>query len=313
MPQVDLRPLFDPPRTGYARPEPFPDENPKELKPWRSTIPRSRVRMTLAQLTNIGFVLVACLGALISAAYLFKGGELIQEVAAWPRELFYGRPTPVPKPSPPHDSKRSATFSTVRTVAVADESGDPFSSARKLLSLSPSPNSNLSPNGRSSGTPFSTSQLTLNSLNAPAPGGDSLSRALTQAAPSLAQPSSSTAKSAITTAQTTGSKIEHRGSAGVKNATAQVKTSAKDLTAAKIQSPSPKTGNGRATLESKAKIQPQISHGTGGLSKASAPSAGAQSGGTLKSIAPGDHSFGGAGGTGTEMTGAHSLGRMGGR
>lgn len=299
MPQVDLRPLFDPPRTGYARPKPSPAENPKELKSRDSTIPRSRVRMTLAQLTNIGFVLVACLGALISAAYLFKGGELIQEVAAWPRELFYGRPTPVPKPSPPHDSKRSAAFSTIRTVAVADESGDPFSSARKLLSLSPSPDSSLPPNGASSGAPFSTSQPTLNSLNTPVPGGDSLSRALTQAAPSLAQPGSSTAKSAMATAQTTGSKIQHRGTAGVKNATAQVKTVAENGTAPKIQQPSQKTGTGRATLESKAKMQPQISHGTGGLSKASAPS-----------IAPADHSFGGAG---MEMTGAHSLGRMGGR
>jgi hypothetical protein len=312
MPQVDLRPLFNPPRTGCSHPEPSPEGNPMKSRSRDSAKPRTLVRVTLVQLTNIGFVLIACLGALISAVYFFKGGELLQEVAAWPRELFYGRPTPVPKPSPPHDPKTSSALSTNQTVAVANESGDPFSPTRKLLSLDTSPNSSFRPNGSSSGAPFSTSQSLLNGLNTPAPGGDTLSRSLTQT-PSLAQASAITAKSAMAGAQTTVGQTQQRATAQAKSATVKVKAPVKNVTPRKAKSTSQKTGSGRAVLGTKPKIQSQISHGASALTKSSALSSGAQSGGSPRSIAPAGHPFGGAGAAGMGMTGAHSFGRMGGR
>src|SRR5437868_2969629 len=110
MPQVDLNPLFTPPpKNRPSRPEPFlPDswKDPRALKPGGTP---SRLKLSLSQLVNIGFVLVACLGGVISALYFIRGGELFQEVSTWPRELFYGRPVLRPSPSPIAPGTKTST------------------------------------------------------------------------------------------------------------------------------------------------------------------------------------------------------------
>src|SRR4051794_279333 len=92
MPQVDLSPLFTPPSKD-RRPPPDPFLVPTWKDPnFAPTGQPSRFKVSISQITNVAFVLAACLGAVVSALYFIRGGELLQEVAAWPRELFYGRP-----------------------------------------------------------------------------------------------------------------------------------------------------------------------------------------------------------------------------
>src|SRR5258707_952963 len=130
MPQIDIPPLFPPSKAGCSHPEPLPQTHPPDSQKWNSSVERPRSGVNLMQLTNIGFVIAACLGALLSAVYLFKGGEFLQEVSAWPRELFYARPAAAPKPALASDPKFASALST-SLIAPPDESGDPFASARK--------------------------------------------------------------------------------------------------------------------------------------------------------------------------------------
>lgn len=159
MPSVDLRPLFTPPDDDPQR-----SSNPlvaaENRPPAGQPSVFSKFRFAGPQLANLGFVIVACLGAVFSAAYLFKGDELFHEVAAWPRELFSGRPAAIAQR--PDDSDISDVIAAIPDPAVltanpVNNSGDPFSSARKLLGLESLPNSSGRPNeGLSISSPAST-------------------------------------------------------------------------------------------------------------------------------------------------------------
>src|ERR1043166_8589722 len=102
MPQFDFRQLFpsDPteshPRDGWL-------EVVDELTDHKKLPPPSQ--LTRAHWTNIAFVVVACIGALISAVYFFNGGELFRQAAMWPGELLY---------SPPHSPPRSYPSSSAQ-------------------------------------------------------------------------------------------------------------------------------------------------------------------------------------------------------
>src|SRR5436305_3655424 len=88
MPQVDLHPLFSPP----SKPKTDDDVSSAPEEPVRHSPVKDRPKLDGSEWANVAFVIAACAGAIFSAAFLFRGGALLQEVAAWPRELFTGRP-----------------------------------------------------------------------------------------------------------------------------------------------------------------------------------------------------------------------------
>ena len=184
MAQVDLRPLSNLPEKAEPRPELSLFSNGKNGPSPNAGPARIRVRLTGAQWTNLAFVVCACLGALFSAAYLFKGGEILQEVAAWPRELFHGHPIP----AAPVQSDNPGIVGEIlppqlanQAIATRNDSGDPFSPAIKLLN--PPHTAALRPNGTRTNAP---SSLFFKQLNMPLSTGDNLSNALTQGAPNPA-------------------------------------------------------------------------------------------------------------------------------
>jgi hypothetical protein len=167
MPQVDLGPLIAPKSKAPFRPELPDDSGITEKQSAERNGARPRVRLTGAQWTNVAFVCCACLGGLFSALYLIKGGELMRNVAAWPRELFNGRAVSV--------NQAAVAQTQVQAQSTKDDSGDPFSPASKLLSSTPQ----LFPRPNNPETAsFSSASSIINHLNAPAPGGDALARAL---------------------------------------------------------------------------------------------------------------------------------------
>lgn len=186
MPQVDLRPIFTPSR--HAEPSAkLPD--PEDAKPVENGF-RLRLNLTGAEWTNLAFVVCACLGAAFSAAYLFQGGELLQEVAGWPRELFIGRPVQINQAAP-----NVAAAAARAPERPGNDTGDPFSPTRKLLHLDPATSRALWPNSTPSSSPFAAASSAFRQLSAPAPGGDTLTRGLTQAAPNVAAQSTVTEQS----------------------------------------------------------------------------------------------------------------------
>ncbi|HEY4284706.1 MAG TPA: hypothetical protein VGM62_16715 [Chthoniobacterales bacterium] len=181
MAQVDFRPLIPQPENPEHGPKPALFSGPK-IEPLSHPKPaRFHVRFTCAQWTNLAFVICACLGALFSAAYLFKGAELFQEVAAWPRELFHGRAVPVSSAESANENVAGANpqpESVNQPIPTKNDSGDPFSPASKLLN--PPQQALLRPNGRSTdGQPSSL----LKQLGMSLPRGDDLSKVLIQGEP----------------------------------------------------------------------------------------------------------------------------------
>src|SRR4051812_30080941 len=130
MAQVDFRPLIPPPENGGPSPDSSLYSTP-EIEPLpRPELAQFKVRLTGAQWTNLAFVICAGLGALFSAAYLFRGGELFQEVAAWPRELFHGRAVQVASVDSVNNSPARDNLppqSARQAIATRNDSGDPFS------------------------------------------------------------------------------------------------------------------------------------------------------------------------------------------
>jgi hypothetical protein len=313
MPQIDLRPLFTPPsKDRRPCPDPFLVPAWKDPRSYTPTKPASKLKVSIAQATNVAFVLVACLGALVSVLYFIKGGELLQEVAAWPRELFYGRPASRPQ---------TPAIKAPAITGSKDESGDPFLPASKLLGLNSSPAAPVRPNGPVP-APFSTSPSVFNKLGRPAPGGDAFSRGLTQGPPVSAQANTSSAKTA---AQTATVKVQQHAvgpskttSARAQTATTRMRSSVGNSAAAagtvrKVQASSQKTSGTAKTLAgSKSNVQPPASHSLTSSVKPAATSSFGQSAGALRSAAPMGHLGGGLGGA-TGLTSGHSFGRMGGR
>ena len=197
MPQVDIRPLFTPTTREISITSPPDTSDPLEPAP-PPTPPKRSVKITGEQVTNVAFVIAACLGAVISAAFLFKGGEVFQEVAAWPRELFYGRPSPAPHATA-NNSGPLGTDANIQSSPSPSDTGDPFSPTSKLLNLNPFPEASR-PNSRPSGVPFSAPS-NFDRLNMMAPPNDTLSRGL-GAASTVAQTTPSTVGNAVAASQT---------------------------------------------------------------------------------------------------------------
>lgn len=175
MPSVDLRPLLPASHPNQRSTDPQVDGKPADLS---TPSPGSRIRLTGPQLANLIFVFAACVGALFSAAYLFKGDELLHEVAAWPRELFSGRPavlTPTLTETENADPLASIIPLPGQSSAPENHSGDPFSSSRKLLGLdSAQPPATARPNLRGA-SPFSSAARPLTGLSTAPTGSDALS------------------------------------------------------------------------------------------------------------------------------------------
>jgi hypothetical protein len=171
MPSHNLGPLF----TGSSPLEPF--SNDKTSGPLARRRRRSPA-LSWSNVTNIGFVLAACLGTAVSGVYFFNGGDLLQEVSAWPRELFYGRPVVATSVSSAASNEAGLNPSTAEATA---EIGDPFPSAKKLLGVERASNSTASSPVRvvPPRTPFSKHDSVLQRLNLSAAGTDALSRELT--------------------------------------------------------------------------------------------------------------------------------------
>ena len=235
MPQVDLSPLFTPPpkdRTSRSEPSLFPGW--KDSQSIAPTERPSRVKLSLSQITNVGFVLAACLGAAISALYFIRGAELFQDVSAWPRELFYGRPVSRPVAAP---------VVVPVTTSSKDESGDPFSPTSKLLNLnSPIPTGNQ-PNRVPA--PFSNS-APLSDLAMPAPAGDALSRSLIQNLPAPAAPAATVTSNV---GQAAASKLQQQTSPAAKEVIGRFKGG---KTKSNSRAGSTRTHSARTKLNSKA-------------------------------------------------------------
>ncbi len=240
MPSVDLRPLFTPPDDDPRR-----SSNPLVAAENRTPVVQpsvfSKFRFTGPQLVNLGFVIVACLGAVFSAAYLFKGDELFHEVAAWPRELFSGRPAAIAQRQ--DDSNISDVIAAIPDPAVLaansiNNSGDPFSSSRKLLGLESLPGSNiLRPNeGLSISSPASTfpannpvapiadPALGLNPISggtAAPPANSSIANGASTAAQSVSNSAAQTATGATSSASTRAVKAANRVSSLARNSGGQ--------------------------------------------------------------------------------------------
>jgi hypothetical protein len=207
MPQFDFRQLFPAPPTKLRPPKTALGLDEETIDQQKAT---PLFDLDRSQWTNIGFVAAACAGALISALYFFNGSELFRQAAMWPGELLYTWP-----PSPAHASSpktvvpsspgQTTAGALSREKATNKNSGDPFSSAKRLLDLNPTspfsnPRSNINSSSGELGAPPSTSPL--NQLGLPAPGGDALSKALTQGAIDSAQANVATAKSTVSGLQT---------------------------------------------------------------------------------------------------------------
>lgn len=323
MPQVDLRPFF--PSASRRAPALPVTETASELTSHSAEAgPRPlRIRLTGPQVTNIAFVVAACLGAVVSALYLYKGGEVFQEVAAWPRELFYGRPVPITQTYLAKEGSLGGNRPNEPAIQKQD-SGDPFSPASKLLNLDPATNTPLRPNGRSAGAPLSTSS-SLNSLNVPSPGGDALSRALMQGTSDVGNATAPVANSAVAVPQTIAAKAGQIASAQTtKSSSVRTTNAARQAGvrntrrlssghgAIKTNARSQKlSSNRKAALGSGSKAQTQALRSTTSqpgvnTSSASMQSPGAQALGGI------GHSAG-ASGAGIGLGAGHSLGHIGGR
>jgi hypothetical protein len=303
MPQVDLRPLFQPP---LSKDQPARDEHSsaptwKHLQPYVPERPSSRFELTVAQLTNVGFVLAACLGAAVSALYLVKGGEIFQEVAAWPRELFHGRP-----------AIRAPSRMEAAPERREDDAGDPFSSTAKLLKLNSAAPS-FRPNNVSS-SPFAASDQALNHLNMPAPGGDALSRGLMQGAATPNAAAGGAAAHSVNPQSATTNVSSKPGSL-VTNAAAQTKTASRQQTTRKsaLKRSAPAQKNLKIAKQAKWSFHLGTSSNaaTGNHTSISSSHMG-QSAAAAHALAPIGHSFGGAAG-GMGIGAGHSFGRAGGR
>jgi len=253
----------------------------------------------LSQITNIGFVLAACLGAVVSALYFIRGGELFQEVSAWPRELFYGRPVPGPP---------AALIATI-PKGSKDESGDPFSPTSRLLSPDSLVSTQSKSNGASYERPFSR-------LNMPAPGGDALSRSLIQNGSSPQNVPASAQSAARSATQAAAAKVEQPTAPAAKAITAKSKTGSGQThsTGTKLKSRVP-SGNSRqisskptaeTTLPLKSNVALPGSHI--GASSSSSVS-GTSSIGVERPTGPASHAIGDAG-AGNGLNSAHGIGRL---
>ena len=238
MPSVDLRPLLPPPDFNQRPTDSPVDGKRSDLKQPSTSV--SRFRFTGPQLANLAFVIAACVGAMFSAAYLFKGDELLHEVAAWPRELFSGRPAVINQTSAGTDNFEPAVIANPlpdQSAVVADNSGDPFSSSRKLLGLDPAsklqprPNEVMSFPYSAAGPPSNTVTADGHALPSSVPNGGS-----------VASPQSSVANNPATTAAQT---------AAGSNARAATKA-ATSATSRAVRSVSRVTGNVRTATGGRA-------------------------------------------------------------
>lgn len=302
MSQIDLSPLFTPPSKERApRSEPLLSQGWKDPRAYPSAERPSGVKITWSQLTNIGFVLASCLGALVSVLYLIRGSDLFQDVSAWPRELFYGRPAPSP----------AASVIAPLTTSSKDESGDPFSPTSRLLTLNPPIWTGNQPNSPSSSTPFASAPF--NRLGMPAPGGDALSRSLTESVPASAQ---SDVSAASATGQTVTSRIQQATTATAKAITGQSKVATARVRSSRVKLKS-KTAHGWARHRSSRAGGAGRTASTGGITVAEPGShIGAlsqpigSSTGALRSTAT--RATGRAGAV-RAMNPIHGVGRLGGR
>lgn len=221
MPQIDFRQIFSAKALSPRLESDPPRGQRSEADPHEARF-LGRIQLSRSQWTNIGFVACACIGALFSAAYLYKGGEILRVVRGWPRELTYHplKASDLVARSGEPGADVSSDLSG-KSSPSWDRSGDPFSRSRTRLNLNPDfpIASNQTRNGTSSfPNPDSSVQPSLlRNLGVPAPGGDNLSRILNQGS-DLTRGTASQANGALAAAQTDASQAGHRASARARGA-----------------------------------------------------------------------------------------------
>ena len=227
MPTVDLRPLLPPTDQNQRSTDSPVDGKPADLN--EPSKFGSRLRFTGPQLANLAFVIAACVGALFSAAYLFKGDELLHEVTALPRELFSGRPAVInPPPLETQDFEPVLTGGPLsdQSPSLTNNSGDPFSSSRKLLGLDSASQVTPRPNDLMS-FPFSSARQPSNAFPA---GSDALSSGLMNGVAAASPQTSVATNTANTVAQTAAGTAAQAANTAATTATSRAARSANRVT-----------------------------------------------------------------------------------
>jgi hypothetical protein len=170
MSQPELFPLFDPAPAPQPEPSAQPDAPAVASEPGAHNRSVPRLKLDGPEWANVAFVIAACAGAIFSVAILFRGGALLQEVAAWPRELFSGRPVLLVEAAANNPTNRASDVAPNKAATVAvspNESGDPFSPAKKLLGLDPASATRSRPHNDPLAMPLFGSPASSQPLNAP--------------------------------------------------------------------------------------------------------------------------------------------------
>jgi hypothetical protein len=177
MPQVDFREIFSRPSENRAankdglRSEVSPPSEPSSVI--------NSVGFSRSQWTNIAFVVCASVGALVCALYVFKGAEFLRPVRGKLAEPSYHRSDPLLEQRSTQQLAPPSS-ATPTSTGTADHSGDPFARNTPYLTLAPPPILSPEVPNRSAANPSLSPNSFLRQLSLPAPGGDALSRGLTQ-------------------------------------------------------------------------------------------------------------------------------------
>jgi hypothetical protein len=226
MPQIDFRQIFSAKALGPRSESAPPRSKLSESDPHEAGF-LGRIQLSRAQWTNIGFVACACIGALFSAAYLYKGGEILRVVRAWPREVTFHPLTGSDLVATSGEPAAGLTGNpSTKQSPNWDRTGDPFSRSRTQLSLNPDfpIAANRMTNGTSSSNSDSSVQPSLlRNLGVPAPGGDTLSKMLSEGS-DLGRGTASQSNSAMAAAKTSASQIGHRASTRARSASTSARS-----------------------------------------------------------------------------------------
>ena len=269
-PQLDFRQaLSSPEENAIPSVEAVHTVLPRSLAGLPATNPSKdltgRVRLSRAQMTNISFVTIACVGGLACAFYFFNGAEFLRAAGAWGREFLYPRPSAVATNI--DVSKQQTNSGQAGNPEDPDNSRTPSHGPNQLSpfdrNIWPS---NLSQaatfaNVNSSGTvspdppnsPFSFVGSTLNQLNLLQRGADTLFQSFYQTAVSMtpknvtrtASRTTASARRKISSTQQDAAAQANAGAAASKSAartaqqTANAQSQAATNAAARTQSQSP--------------------------------------------------------------------------
>lgn len=169
MPQIDFGQAFAIPKENDALavedlhlvPSDLGENQGEEIEPLR---PR-RSRLKRSDWVDLIFAIIAVLGGLLCAFYIFDGGKLLRAAAVWPSEFIAAHLSVEPVISPSHLAA-APDLPAPKATSSSNRSGDPFSRVPGSLSLV--------------ARGVAASSWSLSRLDFPAPGGDELMQTFTR-------------------------------------------------------------------------------------------------------------------------------------